>query len=295
MAARRRRQVEEQIIAPVLPPPNIENDIVDRLECLRRIVMSIEMLIHIHHQQFERRIARTLAHAVERAVDENSARSVEIEKSARVCITELEIVMRVESELDLRREMLIENVCDMQQVLIVEQAVRIDRRRGERHHFIHRAAVFDEFFIAVSRDRNHLREHFIAECFDLSTKFERGGHFMFLENYANAVDERLGLGLKIFDRAGAEIDHREHGRVAFVDVCEYFIGGLRVRHDRPIDVEIASCVEEADLDEVDAGAHQPREYLERLVMTELPIIDVAAVSESAIEQFNPSSHVNRLP
>ena len=76
MALRLRREIEEQIIAPVLLLIDWQDVVLDCLQCLCQLIRCALLLISPHEEQLDRRIARALAHAVQCTISQQVARCI---------------------------------------------------------------------------------------------------------------------------------------------------------------------------------------------------------------------------
>ena len=248
------------------------------------MIVRALLLVAEHHQQLQRRVARALAHAVERAVREETALCAEREEVLRVRIAELKVVVRVVSHTDPLVEVLVEDVVDVAQMLLVEQPVGVDHGCRVGHDLVDELRVLDELLVRIRRDRDHLGEDEVTELLDLGAEFQRLLHLRFLVNDADAVEERLFARLQALDAAGAVVDHAEDERISLGYALEHAVDGGCIGQHRAAAIERRLRIEEAHLDEVHARAHEPLEDFHDLIVAKFPVVHITAVAQRTIKQ-----------
>ena len=290
----RRSDIEKEVITPVLFLINVQDNIINRFKYLVDIISRTLLLVAEHHQEFQRCIARALSHTVERAVRQEAALRIEREKMLRIRITELEIVVRVVTDTNLRVEIRVQNAVYMAQMLLVEQSVGIDHRRRIGHDLVDKLRILGELLIRIRRDGNHLCKDLVAELLDLGAKLQGSLHLRFLEDHADAVEERLLARLQTLNTAGAVVDHAEDERVPLGNSFEHAADGSRVGQDRTPAVETALFIKEAHLNELHARTYEPLKDFYNPIVAKLPIVYIAAVTQRTIKQ-QPLSQSKSLP
>ena len=97
----------------------------------------------------------------------------------------------------------------------------------------------------------------------------------------------------MLDPACAVVDHAEHNRISLIDAGEDPVCRRRIRHDAAVHIEGTPRVKKSDFDILDPGTNETFKNLDDPVMTECPVVDIAAVAQRAVQQFT-SSHRHTL-
>ena len=101
---------------------------------------------------------------------------------------------------------------------------------------------------------------------------------MLFEDDSDAVKEAVGTRLYILQSACAVIYHAEDLRILPVEIAVDLPYAVRIRHDASVVIEGTPFVQESDLYDVCPRINYTLEYRDHIVMAELPVVYISAVS-----------------
>ncbi len=139
--------------------------------------------------------------------------------------------------------------------------------------------------VGIRSYRYHLKKNQISFRLQKRGIFQGGIGFFLFENKADAVDERFLTWLDVIYVASSVVYHCNNHRITFVNVSENLHHRFCVRLDGPVFIKWATIIKETEFDNVYVCFTQTIKCCGNCVTAELPIVDVASVTESAIEQL----------
>ena len=102
-------------------------------------------------------------------------------------------------------------------------------------------------------------------------------HVLF-EDDTDAVQKGFAAGTDVADGAGAVVDHADDHGMSLVQTSVDLIGTFGIRHDTAVPVKRTPFIQKTDFQDIHAGADEALKDIDNVVMTEIPVIDISAVS-----------------
>ena len=277
--------IVEQVIAPVNPVINLHDAGFNRLQNLADMVMLSAMLVHVHGQKLQRRIAGALSHSVEGAVHKHIALRLRFDHLDAVGIAHLKIVVGMVANANVRLQVCVQNFKNMIQIALMQQAIGIHHGHSIRMQIIHESNQFQQITVGIGGNGNRLNKHFISQILDLMAKFNGLVHNVLLKNHPDSIQIALFAGLQMLNGAGTIVDHSHNHCLLAIQLAENFPDSGRVRHDAAIDVKFTAIIQKAYFDNIHTGTDNPFKYVYQGIVSKFPVVDIPAIAQGAIQEL----------
>ena len=158
------------------------------------------------------------------------------------------------------------------------ETVCIDHRYGIGLDIVGKSDQVQKLVVLITRDRYELSKDLITERLDLRNELQRILTKVFLEDDPYRIYAALGLGTDLIDIRVTIIDHGYDLRITLVKIGKRAVDRLRIGEYRSVGIIGPCLIDKSDLDKVNSGSNKPLENAHDIVVTELPVIYITAVS-----------------
>ena len=283
------RQKIRRCIAPCTLPLDGRNVILNGVHQIINVVVAAEILVHIIGDQLDRQVAGDTAHAHQAAVHSQIAAQVLIQKLLRQTEAQGHVLMQVQRQADVRGQIVVRHADDALQIAAAHAAEGIHDGELPRVDGVDLLKYPEQIFIAVAHDVDGVDGDLVAQFFNAAGKVHAVFNVVIVRGDADDFDAVSIVGGQLFDVVvGAHRHAGVHRAAALALVRQQAVQLLNGVADRDIGVVAVHIAQKAHLDHINARAGQRLDDAPCLPEAPLPVIDIAAVAQGAVQQFDIS-------
>ena len=283
------RQEVGRGVAPGALALDGRNVVLDGVHQVINVVVAAEILVHIVGDQLNGQVAGDAPHAHQAAVHGQVAAQMLVQEL--LCQTEAQghILMQVQRQPDIRGQVVVGHADNAFQVTAAHTAEGIHDGELPGVDLVDLLKDPEQVFVAVPHDVDGVDGDFVTQFFDAAGKVHAVFNVVVMGGDADNFDAVAVVGGQLRDIVVRAHRHAGIHRVATLALvgqqAVQLLDGVADRHVGVVAVHIA---QKAHLDDVHARAGQRLDDAPRRAEAPLPAVDIAAVAQGAVQQFDIS-------